>query len=432
MAGTFKLFFLIFSAFPLVISGCAQNHSVNLDNDPDGTTLKKVYSGKVLKKSNRTQTISLQVINGQGPTTVNISFTGQTRGIDHAVKGKMVNIIAKKTQDKLLATSIKPDLSGFVAGVAEIKVRKVKKLIKDGDDFILFDSRPAAAYAAGHLPGAMPLPACTMKQNLNLLPEKKGLLLVFYCGGQDCSMSTRASTEAARAGYKNIRVMKDGVAGWTTAGYRIIATDSFVQKSSTVLIDLRASRYNTVEKIGGSVSIPFAELPGRIDGISIKAPIVVYSNNIQETLTALSLFRNAGFKRVAMVDGNFQGWKRRKNETTSGSVVGTINWQRKLGKGEISPAGFNKAQKAPGSAVILDVRTSEETAAGKFRNARLIPLNDLAQRMAELPKNKKICVYSATGARAKMAQRQLVENGFNASFVVGDVRCSGGTCTIRY
>lgn len=432
MAGTLKRFFFIFPVFLFVLSGCAQNNDVTLNDASDQAPLKKIFSGKVLKKSNRTNLIDLEIRNGEGPGTVSITFTDQTRGIDHAVKGNQVIITAKGTQGSLLAISIQPDLGGFMPGVSAIKVKSVKKLIDNGDDYILIDSRPAAAYAAGHLPTAISMPSCSMKEHLNLLPEKKTTLLIFYCQGVPCAMGTRASATAAQAGYKNIRVMNDGVDGWTAAGYRTVATDSFVKNNNPVIIDLRASRYNAIERIGEAVSIPFADLPGRIGGISIKAPIVVYSNNIQESLAALSLFRNAGFKRVAMVDGNFQGWKQRNNATTSGTVISTINWQRKLDKGEISPAEFTKALKNSGSAVILDVRTSEETAAGKFRNARLIPLNDLAQRMAELPKNKPIYVYSATGARAKMAQRQLVENGYNASFVIGDVSCSGGACTIRY
>ena len=432
MPGPIKFLIFFLSAFVLVFTGCAQNQRVNLDEDQDNATVKKVFSGKVLKKSNRTRTISLEVVNGPGRATVLIVFTDKTRGIDHAVHGKMVIITAKKTQGSLLATSIKPDLSGFVAGVAEIKVKKVHKLINDDDDFVLIDSRPAAAYAAGHLPGAVSIPECSMKQNVNLLPEKKSRLLIFYCGGEFCSMSTHASAEAARVGYTNIKVLKEGVPGWTSAGYPIVATDDFVRKSSTVLIDLRAGRYNAVEKIAGSVSIPFAELGRRVKDISIKAPIVVYSSNIQESLAALSLLKNGGFKRVAMVDGNFQGWKRRKNATTSGNVVTTVNWQRKLGKNEVSPAAFTRAVNTADGVVLLDVRTSEETAAGKFRNAHLIPLNDLARRTAELPKNKTIYVYSATGARAEMAQRQLAANGFNASFIVGDVHCSGGHCKIRY
>ena len=432
VSGPFKLFVFILTASLLLLTGCAQNSSVSLDDDPDDTTVKKVFSGKVLKKSNRTRTISLEVVTPRGPAVLTIGFTDTTRGIDHAVQDKMVIITANGPKDNLLATVVKPDLSGFTAGVAEIKVKKIKNMISDDDDFMLIDSRPSAAYAAGHLVGAVSLPSCTMRQNLNRLPEKKSRLLVFYCGSTDCSMSTRASAEAARAGYTNIRVMKGGVEAWTAAGYRIVATDDFALKSSTVLIDLRAGRYDAVDRIAGSVSIPFAEFAGRIDKISIKAPVVVYSNNIQESLTALSLLRNAGFKHVAMVDGNFQGWKRRKKPTTSGAVNSTINWQRKLSKGEVSPATFTRAVNTAGHAVILDVRTSAETAAGSFRNARLIPLNDLAQRMSELPRSKNIYVYSATGARAAMAQRLLIENGLAASFVVGNVLCSGGTCKIRY
>ena len=158
----------------------------------------------------------------------------------------------------------------------------------------------------------------------------------------------------------------------------------------------------------------------------------MYSDSIQESLAGLTSFRSAGFKMVSMVEGNFQGWEKRNKPITSGPVMTEINWKRKAGKGEVSPVAFKKAINNKMDAVVLDVRTSDETAAGKLEGAKLIPLNELYERSEELPQDKKIFIYSATGARAEMASRLLKENGYDAYFLVADISCHGGNCEMDF
>ncbi len=432
MRGKYKLFFFLVIPLCLFSFGCAQNRGAGLQDETGATGSKKIYRGKVVAKSNRTKTISIELSNGGSTRTVKVNFDDRTRGIDRATRGKRVIVTCKIAGGRTFATSVKAELAGFVSGVSEITVKKARKMITDGDEFTLIDSRPVRQYARSHLPSAMSIPSCEMKENIDLLPEKKEQLLVFYCEGPTCGMSTMASATAAHAGYKNIRVMLAGVEGWTKAGYPTYADDDFVVNGDAVLIDLRAAGKNTVHRIAGSVSIPFATLDDRIDDISKKAPVVVYSDNIQESLGALDSFRAAGFTTFSMVEGNFKGWKKRNRPITSGPVMTEINWKRKAGKGEVSPAAFRKAMNNKMDAVVLDVRTSDETTAGKLKGAKLIPLNELYERSEELPQDKKIFIYSATGARAEMAGRLLKENGYDAYFLVADVSCHGGDCEIEF
>ena len=432
MARKFKLFFFLIIPLCLFSYGCAQNRGAGLQDETGATRSKKVYRGKIVAKSNRTETISIELGNGDSRRIVKVNFDDRTRGIDHAVMGKQVIVTFKVSGGHALATSIKAGLSGFAPGVSEISVKKVKKLIADGDDFTLIDSRPESQYKRSHLASAISIPSCEMNKNFGLLPEKKEQLLVFYCGGPICGMSTIGSATAANAGYKNIRVMLAGVEGWAEIGYPTYADDDFVAKGDAILIDLRAAGKNAVHRIAGSISIPSDTLDDRISDISKKATVVVYSDKIQESLGALAAFKAAGFTSVSMVEGNLQGWEKRNRSITSGSVVTEINWTRKTSKGEVSPAAFKKAMSNRIDAVILDVRTSDETAAGKLTGAKLVPLNELYERFEELPKDKKIYIYSATGARAEMAARLLKENVFDAYFLVADISCHDGNCEMEF
>jgi rhodanese-related sulfurtransferase len=64
---------------------------------------------------------------------------------------------------------------------------------------------------------------------------------------------------------------------------------------------------------------------------------------------------------------------------------------------------------------IVDVRGSDEYAAGHLRDAKHIPLADLGSRISELDKSKTktVIVVCQSGARADKAVRQIKAAGFD-------------------
>lgn len=63
---------------------------------------------------------------------------------------------------------------------------------------------------------------------------------------------------------------------------------------------------------------------------------------------------------------------------------------------------------------ILDVRQPEEFRSGHISGARLIPLNELPQRMDELPKDTDILCVCRSGSRSSAAVGQLNRSGYKA------------------
>ncbi len=61
---------------------------------------------------------------------------------------------------------------------------------------------------------------------------------------------------------------------------------------------------------------------------------------------------------------------------------------------------------------LLDTRTPEEYALGTIEGAVNIPLDDLRQRIAEIPHDKEIVIFCAVGLRGYLAQRILLGRGF--------------------
>lgn len=90
-----------------------------------------------------------------------------------------------------------------------------------------------------------------------------------------------------------------------------------------------------------------------------------------------------------------------------------------------SKSGFagvrgNEAQKLaedPG-VFVLDVRTPGENAEGRIAGSTLIPIDELAGRLSELPsdKEKPILVYCAMGGRSARGASLLAQNGWKTVF----------------
>ncbi|MCS6267975.1 MAG: FAD-dependent oxidoreductase [Vampirovibrio sp.] len=69
--------------------------------------------------------------------------------------------------------------------------------------------------------------------------------------------------------------------------------------------------------------------------------------------------------------------------------------------------------------VLLDVRSLAERKKGCIAESVHIPLNELRQRLNELPKDKTLVVYCQSGQRSYFATRLLVQHGFKAKNLSG-------------
>ncbi len=245
--------------------------------------------------------------------------------------------------------------------------------------------------------------------------------------------------QAVKAGYKNIRVFLAGEPAWRKAGYPTYAGYGFICHGNNVIVDLRDAKKDAAARIPRSVSMPFAELEDNIDEIPTQAPVVIYSDNQAETLAALKIFKEEGFKKVSLFEGDYQGWKRLGGRLVKGPVVTEVTWKRKLLPGEVTITDFKKAMADPSRAIILDVRTNDEVSVGKLDASKHIPLDQLCSKMDEffssiegMSKDQKIYIHCTTGARAEMAYKELIKNGYkNAKFLKAEVSCEGNDCDIE-
>lgn len=78
------------------------------------------------------------------------------------------------------------------------------------------------------------------------------------------------------------------------------------------------------------------------------------------------------------------------------------------------------------SFVLIDIRTPEERAEGYIEPSLFIPMTDLMKRMDELPKDKVLVVYCASGGRSSFACNILKSKGFNAKSLAGGILAWNG------
>lgn len=70
-------------------------------------------------------------------------------------------------------------------------------------------------------------------------------------------------------------------------------------------------------------------------------------------------------------------------------------------------------------ACVIDVRTPKEVEKGVYPGALNIPLDEIRNRLDEIPKDKLLLVYCRVGQRSYIASRILIQNGFRVKNISG-------------
>lgn len=99
-------------------------------------------------------------------------------------------------------------------GLEPVVAEDLLERVKDGLVIVL-DVRPADEYEAGHIPGAINVPARELEKQIKKLDNKKEI--VAYCRGPYCVLSYDVVSQLRSKGFK-ARRLKDGMPEWKRAG----------------------------------------------------------------------------------------------------------------------------------------------------------------------------------------------------------------------
>lgn len=81
-----------------------------------------------------------------------------------------------------------------------------------------------------------------------------------------------------------------------------------------------------------------------------------------------------------------------------------------LGRLRVVQCSELKSLKA--NSFLLDVRTEAEFISGSIRGAVNIPLDEIRNRLEEIPDDKDVYIFCQQGMRGYLAQRILIQRGF--------------------
>ena len=92
-------------------------------------------------------------------------------------------------------------------------------LASGAPDFVLLDVRGPAAFARGHVPGALNLPRREIApERLAAWPDDA--VFVVYCAGPHCNGADKAALRLAELG-RPVKIMIGGMTGWADEGFEI-------------------------------------------------------------------------------------------------------------------------------------------------------------------------------------------------------------------
>jgi rhodanese-related sulfurtransferase len=308
-----------------------------------------------------------------------------------------------------------------------------RQVEKPDANVVLIDSRPLPRFQQGTIPGAIniPYPAWD-KVAAKLLPADKSKQLVFFCQGVTCQMSPLSQRKALAMGYKNTKVYHEGVPEWQTKDYLVtrpeFVKEAYVDKDiPAVILDVRSAEEAAGGRIKGAVSMPAASVKSQVKtfpAAKLQAPVIVYDGRGgADAVAAARELIKGGQQNVQVVAGGLLGWQAKGYATEQGTPAATkVAYAPKPRPGSITVDEFSKlAQATPADVLILDVRNVDEANAGMIKGAMLIPEEDLAARIAELPKGKRIIIHCSTGIRAEMAYHKLKDAGYKVGFLNADI-----------
>jgi rhodanese-related sulfurtransferase len=107
----------------------------------------------------------------------------------------------------------------------ETDVSDVAAALESGrPGFVLLDSRGAAAWEQGHVPGAVHLPGREIEARAPTELDRS-VPVVTYCWGPGCNGATRAALALARLGFR-VREMIGGFEYWAREGLPVETADS--------------------------------------------------------------------------------------------------------------------------------------------------------------------------------------------------------------
>jgi len=309
------------------------------------------------------------------------------------------------------------DQVGWYKDVVDYNFVKDYATVPMRDDVVIIDSRPTRKYEQGYISPALNIPDRLFDKMVTQLPTDKSQMLIFYCGGVKCPLSHKSAFKAENLGYTNVKVyaagypdwIKNGGIGSVGAGY----LKKLIDNAKAVVVDSRPARKYGQGHVPGAISIPdrqFDKMTGQLAAAKGKA-LIFYCGGYKCPLSSKSAIKAKalGFGNVRTYQAGYPDWVKVYGKPDKSSMKNT-GAKVAMGKLVINTGDEpdtitfqsfdNIVKNFPGGVHLIDVRDASEFATGSFSTAIHMTVDQVEEKVAELPTDKPIIFVCSTGARS--------------------------------
>ncbi len=215
-----------------------------------------------------------------------------------------------------------PRVVGKLERPARLDEERLDELLQE--NALVVDTRPAADYAKGYIPGTINIP---LNRSFNtwagwLVPYDRDFYLLADEFAVEEAIEDLAMIGLDRvAGYFGTEV----VSAWSRGGRTLetvpqISTDDLAKQLSSgdvEVLDVRGRAEWEAGRLPGVENIPVGHLEDRLDEIPRERPLVIHCQSGGRSAIAASLLRAKGFDNVMNLPDGYSGWKKAGKPTES-------------------------------------------------------------------------------------------------------------------
>ena len=327
------------------------------------------------------------------------------------------------------------------AGTPWVSAEELNRLIQEGADILVFDSRSYAEYNNNSIPTAISVPGAELVHRFADLVPSALTTVIVNCGGR--TRSIIGAQSLINAGVPNRVVsMKDGTMAWHLAGFDVVygataqppavseaglaaATQRAAEvaeragaatidmarleswraeadRRSLYVLDVRTPEEYAAGHLPGSRSAPGGQLVQETDSYMAAwggRAVLIDDNGVRARMTASWLIQ-MGWTDVAVLDGGLDG------ALEAGPWTPTVLGLEEAPVATVSPQELQQLM-ARGAAVVVDVELSKHYAQGHIPGAWFAVRARLANALPRLPAAENIVLTSEDGVLARLAAADL-------------------------
>ncbi len=192
---------------------------------------------------------------------------------------------------------------------------------------VVLDTRPAAEYGAGHVPGSLQIgQSGQLASWAGALMSPKGPIVLV---AEDEERVGETRTRLARVGLENVAgYLAGGIRAWDQAGRPLARTEQITvdelreriaEDPTLQLVDVRRPAEWAGGRIGRAVSMPLHHLADLAASLERSRPVAAICAGGYRSSIATSLLERLGFLRLTNVVGGMAAWTGAKYETVNAS-----------------------------------------------------------------------------------------------------------------